>query len=330
MARTQTVHPGQSIQAAVNRAHAGDTIIVRPGRYHENVLIKKNGITLRGSGASSGGTVLLPPARPSRSVCGQVKSGICVFGDFNFRTGHIKSYVHNVRITGFMINNFHSFGVVAFAAANTRMDNNSANNNGEYGLTGFASTRTQYVKNRATGSGEAGIYVGDSPDAHALVIGNNLSGNSLGIFIRHARGVEVAFNNVQKNCQGILVLDDGEKGGAGNADIRYNYVHANNKVCRGGDEAPPLSGGGILLLGATHNTVANNSVLNNGGNKVNSGGIVLISAAPFGGSNAHDNVVRNNTAYRNAPADIRWDGRGQNNVFYRNHCDRSSPRRICN
>ena len=45
-----TVHHGQHIQAAIDNAAPGTTITVEPGTYHENLLIAKDGITLRGEG----------------------------------------------------------------------------------------------------------------------------------------------------------------------------------------------------------------------------------------------------------------------------------------
>lgn len=327
--QTLTVGPGQSIQAAVNRAHSGDTIRVRAGTYRENVLIKKSGITLQGSGASSSGTVILPPSGKPKNVCGRLASGFCVFGDFDFRTGVVKSYVYNVSIRSFMINNFKLFGVVTFGANGTLIEGNSMNRNGEYGVFALASTGSVLTFNTATGSGEAGIYVGDSPHANATVAYNNVSGNALGVFIRHARYVHVTANRAHDNCQGILVLDDGERGGAGDATIRYNEANHNNRVCPAGDDVPALAGGGILLLGATHTVVAQNIVKDNRGHDFNSGGIVLLSAAPFGGANVHDANIRNNTAYRNAPADIRWDGLGLRNIFVDNRCGHSDPARIC-
>ncbi|MBO0915661.1 hypothetical protein J1C73_15550, partial [Streptomyces laculatispora] len=51
------VYPGQSIQAAVDSAKPGDTIVVRPGTYRESVLISTPGLTLRGSGDR---TVIVP------------------------------------------------------------------------------------------------------------------------------------------------------------------------------------------------------------------------------------------------------------------------------
>src|SRR5260370_8668999 len=58
---TIVVGPGQSIQAAVDSASPGDTVLVRPGVYRQSVQIRTDGITLRGSGDFRGGTVLVPP-----------------------------------------------------------------------------------------------------------------------------------------------------------------------------------------------------------------------------------------------------------------------------
>ena len=74
------VGPGQSIQAAINAARPGDTVFVRPGVYHQSVQIRTNGITLRGSGAFHGGTVLVPPKHIPRTLCntGFGPTGVCV------------------------------------------------------------------------------------------------------------------------------------------------------------------------------------------------------------------------------------------------------------
>jgi hypothetical protein len=59
-----------------------------------------------------------------------------------------------------------------------------------------------------------------------------------------------------------------------------------------------LQGGGILLLGATDSSVWHNNVLANQGKQVNSGGIVVVPAAPFtGGSGPIDHAVSTNTSW---------------------------------
>ena len=49
-ADTHVVHPGESIQAAVDAASPGDTILVTPGTYRESVRIVTDGLTLRAHG----------------------------------------------------------------------------------------------------------------------------------------------------------------------------------------------------------------------------------------------------------------------------------------
>src|SRR5215212_2956343 len=48
-AQSSVVGPGESIQKAINAAHPGDTIVVK-GVHREDVVIRKNGIKLRGEG----------------------------------------------------------------------------------------------------------------------------------------------------------------------------------------------------------------------------------------------------------------------------------------
>src|SRR3954470_8324557 len=60
------VGPGESIQAAVDRAHSGDTIVVRPGTYRQNVVVAKDGIKLVGFGAQ-----LVSPAAPESNSCSE-------------------------------------------------------------------------------------------------------------------------------------------------------------------------------------------------------------------------------------------------------------------
>ena len=82
--RTTAVGPGQSIQAAVDAARPGDTVVVS-GIHRENVAIQTGHLTLRGVGAE-----LLPPATPTAHACfdptevGEAVHGVCVIGDVDF------------------------------------------------------------------------------------------------------------------------------------------------------------------------------------------------------------------------------------------------------
>ena len=74
-ADTRVVHPGQSIQAAVNASDPGDTVVVKAGTYYQSVRIATDGITLRAHGQ-----VTLKPSKYGYGECYQSGNavGICV------------------------------------------------------------------------------------------------------------------------------------------------------------------------------------------------------------------------------------------------------------
>ena len=325
------VHPGQSIQAAVNQAQPGDTVLVEPGVYQQAVIIRTDGITLRGSGDFRGGTVIEPPSTPPNNLCTSIfgPTGVCIVAKKVSNTGVVRTPVYNDTITGLYVSGFPANGVFGYGTYGLTVQRVVAVNDGAYGISRFESTKTLFANDTAIGNSEAGFYVGDSPNAATVVRDDVARGNTLGIFVRHARGVTIVHNRSAGNCQGIIVLDDGQKGGAGNALVQSNSVFRNNKFCPASEEAPPLQGGGIILVGATQTTVSQNSVQGNRGKQFNSGGIVVVSAAVFHGSDPEFDTIARNTAYGDKPADLRWDGSGSNVSFVGNHCATSMPAGLC-
>jgi nitrous oxidase accessory protein NosD len=330
---TIVVGPGQSIQAAVNKADPGDTVLVEPGVYHQSVQIRTDGITLRGSGDMPGGTFIKPPKSIPRTLCNGAfgPTGVCILAKkLDPKTGAVITPVSNDTVTELSVIGFTGNGVFGYGTDGLQVTEVHAVNDGGYGISRFVSTSTVFADDTAIGNHEAGFYVGDSPQAQTVVRDDKAFGNQFGIFIRHARHVTVEDNLVRGNCQGILVLDDGQPGGAGNATITDNRAVANNKFCPKNPETPALQGGGILLLGATHTQVEGNSVAGNAGKQVNSGGIVVASAhALSGGSNPQFDTITGNTAFRDQPADLIWDGTGIGNTFTDNECATSIPSGLC-
>ena len=111
------VSPGQSIQAAVNTAKPGDTVLVEPGVYHQSVQIRTNGITLRGSGASPSGTVLVPPKLCPKTLCNQGfgPTGVCLLAKaLNPKTGQVFTPVRNDTVTGLLVSGFPGNGVFGY------------------------------------------------------------------------------------------------------------------------------------------------------------------------------------------------------------------------
>ena len=65
-AATHVVHPGESIQAAVDAASPGDTVVVKAGTYRESVTIHTNGLTLKAHGS----VTLQPPQSAPANATG--------------------------------------------------------------------------------------------------------------------------------------------------------------------------------------------------------------------------------------------------------------------
>jgi len=313
------VGSGESIQKAISAADPGDTIVVS-GVHREDVVIRKNGISLRGLDA-----VIEPPARVG-SPCGP--SGICILGDVDFDTGKVNEYVKGVSISGLTVKNFRNEGIFAVGVRDATFTDNRLINNGEYGAFALASTGTKIISNVARGSDEAGIYVGSSPHANAKVVGNDTYGNFLGVFIRDALGGTITGNRVHNNCLGVLFLADAP-GPSGNFEVKGNWVRDNTRSCPATDEAPPLSGVGISLFGARGVEVTGNHMAGNvpTGPTIFSGGVVVVRG--LGGTAPRDNSVVANDFGRNKP-DIFYDGSGSGNFFRANHCNSSVPTRLCN
>src|SRR5687768_174406 len=103
-AQSSVVGPGESIQKAINAAHPGDTIVVR-GVHREDVVIRKNGIKLRGDDA----VIEAPPRDKADSPCSKAEGpeAFCVLGDVNLKTGKTTGQrVSDVSVSGFTIRGF--------------------------------------------------------------------------------------------------------------------------------------------------------------------------------------------------------------------------------
>jgi nitrous oxidase accessory protein NosD len=324
---TVIVRSGDSIQAAVDAAKPGTTILVF-GHHAENVAITTNGIKLRGIHA-----VLTPPATPTHNACFDPTmptdvNGICVLGDVNMSTGVVNRPVSNVTIIGFKISGFSDSGIVALGAHNAKFTNDVALNNGSYGITAFSSTDTQMSFNRASGSGEAGFYIGDSPMADAHVFGNKSTNSLFGLLVRNAEHASVTGNRFHNNCVGMVVLADAP-GPAGNVNIVGNRITNNTKACAAGEDVPfPLSGVGIGLVGAHDVLIRSNWITGNTPSAATQfqGGVLIVSG--MGGTAPMNNTVRHNVIRNNDP-DVFWDGTGTGNVVTHNLCHTSTPSSLC-
>jgi hypothetical protein len=336
-AATIHVHHGQSIQAAVNRAHPGDAIVLDRGRYFQSVGIIKPGITLRGAGSGRHGTVLRQPTSLS-GFCfdptEKVLAGICG-GGIDPATGQAGKPLRGPVIAGIRVQGFSGDGMVFFNTTHLTVRESASIDNGGYGITSFVGHATRFIRNLAVGDHEAGFYVGDSPHADIRLIGNRAIGNEPFGFLHRDSSFGVDIGNVARdNCVGSIYLDSD----LDPAPIRFwvargNRYVANNRACpAGGDTGPnPVSGIGVAIVGAQHVRLVGNVSRANVPSLAGAlaGGIVLMSGRSWGAGDANNNVIARNTAHRNAPADIVWDGTGNHNRFRDNRCTTSDPGGLC-
>ena len=316
---THVVNPGESIQAAVDGASPGDTVVVRAGTYRESVTIHTHGLTLRAQGA-----VTLEPSHYGSSECYLPGHdvGICV-APANLNSGGYARRVRDVTITGFRVSGFAGSGVFGFHTENLTVSHVVAIGNAAYGVASFDGVGTTFTRNAVSGSQDAGIYIGDSLDANAVVSHNRAWNNALGILVRHSQKAIVSHNESWSNCIGVFLLADGQEGGSGQTAVVNNTVFDNNDVCPQFEGfLPLLGGGGIVLAGSKQNTIFQNVVRDNRGDTLFSGGIVLIATPKPNSDGSFDastnNLVLLNRLRGNEPDDIVNDAASTPNFIIAN------------
>jgi len=270
-----TVTPGQSIQAAVDGAVAGDRILVQPGTYHEAgracptepdvrcaVVISTDSISLIAN-PLPGQPVILENAGAQDTGIAVAKVGAVV----EQCDSDPKQRVNGSHIEGFLVRNFDGRGIYLGCVDNWTVKANTAADNGEYGLFPLHCGHGRLTENIASGSHDTGIYIGLSNGAR---VDNNLAhDNVAGFEIENSTNIEMDHNTAIYNTGGILVflfpgldilLNRGNH-------VHHNFVYDNNRAnacLNPSDEVcavPP--GTGILVLGGDHNQVDNNKVVAN-------------------------------------------------------------------
>src|SRR5918993_2504115 len=305
-AQSSVVGPGESIQKAINAAHPGDTIVVR-GVHREDVVIRKNGIKLRGDDA----VIEAPTTAKADSPCSKAIApvAICVFGDFNFKTGEVNKRVSDVSVSGFTIRGFKdkdAFVIGVFAARNATVVGNRVKGNVASGIIAVGSVNTTLAKNHVIGRPETdqGIFVDIS--SRTKIVNNVVRSNEFGIDVNKSPNTTIAGNDSIGNvADGFGVSDSPGTKILSNVARRNDTVgiflgdtqRSNTKVV-GND----LSGSdfGIFVSNSQGGSFAANEVHNN------CAGMVFTSdfepaGPPSGNFAVKGNTVKDNTLSCAAP-----------------------------
>ncbi|MBK7091280.1 MAG: right-handed parallel beta-helix repeat-containing protein [bacterium] len=238
-----------TIQAAVDVANDGDTILVAPGEYSENVVIVfKSIVMISDSGAAA--TILRPLDPSQRALHLPNNSGFeFTLRGFTFTgsNGHtcVEIYLGNAVVSDnvFEDNDVDDGAIFLYYCGGT-VKNNAFRNN------------------RGTSHG-GGIRVASwSP---MLIEANTITGNTA----KYGAGINALGARYATIRNNLIVDNHASMGGGGlylaNPDAYNNLVHDNTIVdCSSGDN----TGGGICFAAADGDTAYNNIVVNCQGNGI--------------------------------------------------------------
>ena len=252
------VFPGDSIQAAVDAASPGDTILVLPGTYTGSagadsvVDVQTSGITITGS-------------RNAVIDATGFEYGIMVGPDVPITSAGCPAIaVTNFHLSGLTIKNAEHTGVHMIGVDGFSLNHGRYLDNFEYGPFPICSKNGEIRANFVSGSNDAAIYVGD--DENVDVLNNFVTDSVAGIEIENTLDSIVRGNVLTGNTGGILafVLPGLPQPFTDTVLIEDNHIFDNNRTNTGSGAVGGVpEGTGILIIGADNVTVRDNDVTGN-------------------------------------------------------------------
>jgi parallel beta-helix repeat protein len=340
---TVVLHPGTSIQSAIDAAPPGTKIILKAGTYQGNLTITKS-LQLKGDGK----VVLEPAATFAANACTQTPdavgpsgntlvSGVCIGQIGPGET--IINVVPDVTLSGFEIRGFSGLGIEAIGTRGLRVQGMELDHNGDYGALADFSSNVTVQSSRIHDNGNGGMHF--SGDHGVTATDNRSYGNNAeGMLFGDSTGGRLQGNQLSDNCVGLVAVDTGMAGPVSDLRVTGNTMDANDRYCPGDpspEGRPPEGGVGLALAGTRDAVVSGNRIENNALAAVPAdgqmppvqGGLALIDSTPFGGSAPSNNRINGNTIRNNQPFDVVTDGSGTGNVFHGNACATATMPGIC-
>jgi len=305
------------IQDAVNAAHAGDTVRVPHGTWHEAVTISGSGkryLRLVGD-----------VAHPEKVV---------LDGDNRHQNGVLVNAADHVSVRGFSAHDYRANGFFATNLTGYVLSNLIARHTGTYGIYAFNTKGGLMADSVASENNDGGYYIGQTPPQskpiRSMVRNVVAHTNVIGFSGTNMRYVTITKSRFFNNAVGIVpnALDSEKYAPPEDNVIVDNDVFWNNfdyfrgapfklrKSALGSFEYPP--GVGIVIYGGRRNHVTGNRIF---GNYL--AGAAMIQAVTLKQDDSRDligNEITGNAFGKdgtdlNGLADIAYNGNGSDNCI---------------
>jgi parallel beta-helix repeat protein len=271
-AKVHRVHPGESIQAAIDAASSGDTILVWPGTYQET------GNTVYGLHITTDNLRLIGKVNRGQGEAGKVR--VVQFGTqetgvyaappgCGYQDSSCPGELQDFYIRGFSVEEFPQNGIQTRWVDGFKFVRNESVNNLNNGIYPTLSANGLVSNNVSYGSLDTAMWIAGS--SNVRVIGNEVFGSPIGLEITVSNNVRVTHNDIHDNTVGVGLF---HPNAAGNPQlpVMANWVIARNDIYDNNlpNPAPPTSfqaglppGVGVLLLGVSDHVIAKNRIEDN-------------------------------------------------------------------
>lgn len=272
VAAVHRVREGESIQAALDAASSGDTILVEPGTYQEDpaslygLHVTKDDIRLIGrvrKGKGEAGKVRLLANGGQETGIYAAPAG-CEYTD-----SACPDQLENFYVRGFTVEGFPRNGIQTRWVDGFRFIRNESVNNLNNGIYPTLSANGLVRSNVSYGSLDTAMWVAGSENVR--VVKNEVFGSPIGLEISVSNNVLVTRNDIHDNTVGVGLFHPNAAGNPPlpvmeNWVIRNNRIYENNlpnPAPAGSFQAGLPQGGGVLLLGVSDHVIKKNWILDN-------------------------------------------------------------------
>ena len=267
-----TVNPGESIQAAINGASPGDTILVEPGTYQSSPT------ALYGLHITTDNLRLIGKVNKGQGEAGRVRilhNGAQETGVFaappgcGYKDTSCGGELQDFYIRGFTVEGFPQNGIQTRWVNGFKFVRNESVNNRNNGIYPTLSANGLVQNNVSYGSLDTAMWVAGSEDVR--VIGNEVYGSPIGLEITVSHNVLVTHNDIHDNTIGVGLFHPNAAGNPPLAQmenwiLEHNNIYDNNlpnpaPITSFQGALPP--GGGVLLIGVSDHVIGKNTIENN-------------------------------------------------------------------